>query len=399
MAKKTRSKGIYQDKNGSYYFNLKIRMEDGTQKSVCRSSKNFAWIKYLKKQLQTGNLQALDYKESKDDLLIINEEIEENKNNSLSYIKENEKNPLFKNVFFEYLEYRCKRIKSTTYSTQKSALTAHIYNYIINNHSLYITIKEVVTKEVLSSWMEYITNLKIIPSIINGFISTFKKIIERSYKLGYLENEHLSMSEIILDKIRNDYTQKEKVIYTEEEFKQFLIGLETDSLFYIMFNVMFYTGIRIGELLNIKISSYNARSQTLKIEKQLNILNEEVEPKSKKGKRTIKLSKSLNAILGSYVNVLLKDGYPTTTRLFPLSRMTIANKIKELAVANGLKVVTPHGFRHSHCCWLIDKYIQCKKTINFLAIAERMGHDVKETMETYSHLYPEHQTELEKMLD
>ena len=61
---------------------------------------------------------------------------------------------------------------------------------------------------------------------------------------------------------------------------------------------------------------------------------------------------------------------------------------------SGVKRIRIHDIRHSHASLLVEM------GFSPLLIAERLGHErVQTTMETYSHLYPNKQTEVANGLD
>jgi integrase len=68
-------------------------------------------------------------------------------------------------------------------------------------------------------------------------------------------------------------------------------------------------------------------------------------------------------------------------------------KLKTAQEKANLKSIRIHDFRHSHASLLIEL------GYSPLLIAERLGDTVQTTMNTYSHLYPNKQSELVKQLD
>lgn len=75
--------------------------------------------------------------------------------------------------------------------------------------------------------------------------------------------------------------------------------------------------------------------------------------------------------------VLSYDGRPTW-------KSTIARIITRHAKLAGVKRIQAKGLRHSHASFLINEY-----NANPLVIKDRLGHeDIKTTLSTYSHLYP-----------
>ena len=60
MPVKTRYKGIYKKENGSYFFNYRIKLEDGTYKNICRQGKSASELNELKCRLKTEGIAALE---------------------------------------------------------------------------------------------------------------------------------------------------------------------------------------------------------------------------------------------------------------------------------------------------------------------------------------------------
>ena len=68
--------------------------------------------------------------------------------------------------------------------------------------------------------------------------------------------------------------------------------------------------------------------------------------------------------------------------------------MKMISTEMGLKKIRIHDLRHSHASHLIS--LGCDP----LVIQERLGHkDVEVTLNTYSHLYPNKQNEVAKLLE
>ena len=60
----------------------------------------------------------------------------------------------------------------------------------------------------------------------------------------------------------------------------------------------------------------------------------------------------------------------------------------------GVKKIRVHDIRHSHAAFLINKGVQP------LMIKERFGHtDIRITLNTYGHLYPNQQRKVADLLD
>ena len=89
----------------------------------------------------------------------------------------------------------------------------------------------------------------------------------------------------------------------------------------------------------------------------------------------------------------LYDVQPTD-RIFPYDRGWVGRQMKYGCDHSGTQKIRVHDVRHTHASLLID--MGCTP----LLVAERLGHErVQTTMETYSHLYPNKQTEVAAQLD
>ena len=83
-----------------------------------------------------------------------------------------------------------------------------------------------------------------------------------------------------------------------------------------------------------------------------------------------------------------------TDRIFPYDRGWVGRQMKYGCDHSGTQKIRVHDVRHTHASLLID--MGCTP----LLVAERLGHErVQTTMETYSHLYPNKQTEVAAQLD
>lgn len=172
-------------------------------------------------------------------------------------------------------------------------------------------------------------------------------------------------------------------------------NISTETLIFA-YTVLFYTGLRISEFLALTIQDYNPTAQTLNINKNLAVIKKQIiiqSPKTPKSKRVITLPAKLCAMFDNYIAAMYEP--QPKERLFPmLNKHNLARALKATAGIAGIKPIRLHDLRHSHASLLIE--------LNFspLAISERLGHDdVKTTLNTYSHLYPNKGSELAEKIN
>ena len=182
-------------------------------------------------------------------------------------------------------------------------------------------------------------------------------------------------------------------LWTIEEFNQFIKAINHKKESVVGFNILFYTGIRIGELLALTISDIEFEKHKIRINKsfqRINRMNIITSPKTPKSKRIIDCPKFVTDMIQNFIQMLYK---PTPkTRLFEgFTKHKFENDINFYARKANLKKIRVHDLRHSHATMLVNL------NENIVAISKRLGHEnIQMTLNTYSHLYKDSD---EKMLD
>ncbi len=188
---------------------------------------------------------------------------------------------------------------------------------------------------------------------------------------------------------------EEMNFWTKEEFSMFIEGVMDKQRSYTAFMVLFWTGMRIGELLALTPSDIDFEEKTIHISKSYQRIDGRdviTPPKTQKGNRIITVPDFLLADLKDYMNNIycLEDN----DRLFPVTKYYMEHEIKRGVKNSGVKYIRIHDIRHSHCAMLMEL------GITPLEAAERLGHERVETMlNTYAHLYPNKQRKLSDKLE
>ena len=115
-------------------------------------------------------------------------------------------------------------------------------------------------------------------------------------------------------------------------------------------------------------------------------------PKTPRSNRVITIPQGLKDCLKDYIAQCY--GLKPDDRLFPYTKHYLTHEMERGCKLSGVKKIRIHDIRHSHASLLVEM------GFSPLLIAERLGHErVQTTMETYSHLYPNKQTEVANRLD
>jgi integrase len=163
---------------------------------------------------------------------------------------------------------------------------------------------------------------------------------------------------------------------------------------YYAFEMLYWCGIREGELLALTPADFDFERQTLTINKSYQRLKGRdviTSPKTPKSNRTIKMPKFLCEEMEEYLNSLY--GIQANQRIFQISKSYLHHEMDRGAKAAGVKRIRIHDLRHSAISLLIEMGFSA------LAIAERVGHESIDITYRYAHLFPTKQTEMAEKLN
>ena len=187
---------------------------------------------------------------------------------------------------------------------------------------------------------------------------------------------------------------KEMLFWTKEEYMKFSEVIKDKPLSYYAFQVLYWTGIRCGELLALTRKDFDLEKRTLRINKTYQIVNGEemvTSPKTEKSNRTIELPRFLCDEMQDYFDSLY--GLDDKSRVFPVTKHYLHHEMERGSKKAGVKKIRIHDLRHSSCALLIHL------GYSPVQIAERLGHQSAAITERYAHLYPSVQKEMANKLD
>ncbi len=182
--------------------------------------------------------------------------------------------------------------------------------------------------------------------------------------------------------------------WTLEQFNQ-VISYVKDPAAYTALLVLFYSGMRTGELLALTLADLDFTACTININKAIRHIAGKGDtitpPKTENSIRTIIIPGSVMQQLQDYCNRIY--GLSPSDRIFPFTRKLIRGNMERGAKAAGVPFIRIHDLRHSHVSMLIDL------GFSTYLIAERIGDTVQMVNNTYGHLYPTKHQEVADRLD
>ncbi len=288
---------------------------------------------------------------------------------------------LFKNLAELYFDDYKTRYKLRSYETKKDRVELHILPYFKN-----IPINK-ISPNMVRAWQNQLKTLnggEFAINTKNSIFFTLSGIMAYACKYHNLNSNPCS----VVGSFKGP-KQSEKAFLTLEQYKAFRASIK-DIMDLLIFDLLFYTGIRKGELLALTFSDIDTDKKILHITKTIDYhktAKNVSTPKTQTSIRDIALPDFLISEFKEYSNRC----YDTSsgTRVIQISVSDLKYKKDKYLKLAGLPYIRIHDFRHSHAALLVEL------GENPLLIAARLGHaDIKMTLNTYAHLYPNKQKEL-----
>lgn len=182
--------------------------------------------------------------------------------------------------------------------------------------------------------------------------------------------------------------------WTQNEYQKFIEQVANKPASFYAFEVLYWCGIREGELLALTKNDFDFKNNILKINKSYKKVKGEdivTDPKTPKSIRDIVMPKFLAEEMKDYVDSFYEIG--DDERIFQISKSYLHHEMDRGSEAADVKRIRVHDLRHSHVSYLIDKGFTA------LAIADRLGHEAVDITYRYAHLFPTVQSDMANVMD
>ncbi len=294
----------------------------------------------------------------------------------------------FSSFIDRYTEDMKTRLKENTWSTKEHIIRSKLTPYFGRLKLSNITPQQIIT------WQNELLNYRdaqgkpyspvYLRTIQNQLSAIFNHAV-RYYRLR--ENPCKKAGSMGKKKAR------EMLFWTKEEYLQFAKAIQDKPMAYHAFQMLYWCGIREGELLALTPADFDFSKETVTISKSYQRMKGKdviTDPKTEKSNRTITMPDFLAAEMQEYIGSLYR--IQSDDRIFPFTSSFLRHEMERGCKASGVKKIRIHDLRHSAISLLIDM------GFSPLAIADRVGHEAIEITYNYAHLFPSKQQDMAKQL-
>ena len=281
------------------------------------------------------------------------------------------------------------RIKENTWATKDHIIRTKLLPYFGKLKMCNITAQQIITwqNEMLDHKDE--NGKKYSPVYLRSANSQLSAIFNHAVRY-YNLRENPCKKAGSMGKKKN----REMLFWTKDEYLKFAEVMMDKPLSFYAFEMLYWCGIREGELLALTPADFDFEKSTVSITKSYQRLNGQdliTTPKTEKSNRVIKMPQFLADEMQDYLKQLYS--IEPNDRMFTVTKSYLHREMDRGAKEAGVKRIRIHDIRHSAVSLLIDMGFSAT------AIADRVGHESIDITYNYAHLFPSKQTEMAEKLN
>ena len=351
---------VYKDiNNGTWYFAAHFKDYKGN--TLYRKRRNFK----KKKEAQIAERELIESLKNPTDILT------------------------FKQLSEKYMTYSIGRKKERSIFNQNNLINKVLIPYFGN-----MNVDDITPNDIDSFYKS------ILPNYSNATMSNIRTRLSAiiNYGVNFFGVKRNVVK--IVDLPKKDEVKKLKY-WTLEQLIEFLSVVD-NTIYKTMFSVLFWTGLRKGEMLALRLCDIDFKNHTLNIEYSWNgkkVTSVKNTPSNRRIGIPVHVCEQLSELVleqEKKFGTIKPTDYLFTVRN-PEEPMTPSNvnlQLKKYTDKTSLPKIRVHYFRHSHASLLINN------GVSLYVVSRHLGHDdIQTTANTYGHLYPNSEKEVSEMLN
>lgn len=281
------------------------------------------------------------------------------------------------------------QLKLNTWLTKKAIIDNKILPFFGSKKLDEITAQDVI------AWQNALST-SVIPSTGKPYSKTYIRTVAN--QLSAILNHAVKYYGLAKSPYaRVDKVKKAKPLnvdfWTKDEYLRFADAIMDKPLSFTAFELLYFTGIREGELLALIPSDFDFSKKLLRITRSYQrIRGQDVitDPKTAKSIRTIAVP---DFVIDEVREFIALEGFAPEERMFKVTKSYLYHEMRRGCESSDVKTIRVHDIRRSHVSLLIDLGFSA------LAIADRMGHEAVDITFRYADLFPNVQSDMAKALE
>ena len=306
--------------------------------------------------------------------------------------KDNLKEPnatiTFNQLSYQYQVYSEKRIKESTYLTQRAILKVwedELGECEVKKLTA-INIEKVINKLMQSMSFDSVLN----------YYTKFRAVLNYAVRQGYIQANPCNKIDLKKDPNKK---KKDMMYWTVEQFNKFIAN-ENKPVYHLLFMNQFYMGMRIGETLALQWKDIDLINNTINIQKTwADTLRKATTPKTNNSYRLITMPQFLSDEYKSFKeNMHANENDYIFGMTIPFYRSSVRKEMNETIKRTNIKLqrneqipyIRIHDLRHSCASYMINNMVT-NGTVNFSVydIAKRLGDNLDTVLSVYAHWLPQ----------
>lgn len=294
---------------------------------------------------------------------------------------------LLNEYLYSWLEtYAKRKVRETTFTNYKRAIDSRIIPFLGNYRLNEITMQHG------ESFVNHLLEENLSPRYIEYLMVLLKGALDRAVLWELIIKNPLKHIEIPRDRRKKGLS-----VWSQDEVNTFLLHAKFgDYMYYALFLLTLYTGMRRGEVLGLRWQDVDLENKKVKVEQTL-IYDEKGfrfgEPKTESSKRQIAIDDYVCQELKRHkknqneFKLLLGGGYEDYGLVFanhegkPIYPRNLTDHFNRAIKKASVPRIRFHDLRHTHATLLM------KMGENPKIVSERLGHSkINTTLDVYSHV-------------
>lgn len=237
------------------------------------------------------------------------------------------------------------QLKLNTWLTKKAIIDKKIMPFFGSKKLDDITAQDVIT------WQNALAKA-VVPSTGKPYSKTYIRTVANQLR-AILDHavKYYGLAKSPYAKV--DKVKKAKPLnvdfWTKDEFLRFADAIMDKPLSFTAFELLYFTGIREGELLALAPNDFDFEKKLLRITRSYQRIHGEdiiTDPKTTKSVRTIAVPDFVIEEVKEFINL---EGVEPDDRMFKITKSYLYREMRRGCAASGVKVIRIHDIRRSTC--------------------------------------------------